>query len=407
MNRFNRIISLTLVFALLSISFAAQAQRRRSARRTSTTRQRTSPPRTNQVAHATRSPMTGTYRIDTMRGDDSRAAADRAASSLPDADRQRVANDVLARLESPDQLAIERLGRNVTIAAPRAPRVTFVADGVERIERAADGHEMRTRAELIGDRLEVSSKGIDHGRFSVSFKPLDNGQRLSVTRRIYADGSSQPVVVQSYYDKISEVARWDVYGDAQSPPASSGGTNTSTSSQRFVVPDGTSLIAVLNENLSTKQSRERDRFTLTVRQPSQYDGATIEGLVSRVNRSGRVTGRSEMSLNLERIRLRDGRSFRFAGLIEGVRTRGDENVRVDNEGTVQESKSQTEQTVQRAAIGTAAGAIIGAIAGGGKGAGIGAILGAGGGAGSVYAQGRDDLELMSGTELNIRATAPR
>ena len=78
---------------------------------------------------------------------------------------------------------------------------------------------------------------------------------------------------------------------------------------------------------------------------------------------------------------------------------------VDTEGTVRDS-SQTKQTETRAAIGTAVGAIIGAIAGGGKGAAIGAIIGAGGGAGSVYVQGRNDLELGRGTELTIRAGAP-
>ena len=81
-------------------------------------------------------------------------------------------------------------------------------------------------------------------------------------------------------------------------------------------------------------------------------------------------------------------------------------VRVDNEGSVRDD-NQTTKTAQRAAIGTAVGAVIGAIAGGGKGAAIGAILGAGGGAGSVYVQGRDDLELNSGTELTIRSTGPR
>jgi outer membrane lipoprotein SlyB len=69
-------------------------------------------------------------------------------------------------------------------------------------------------------------------------------------------------------------------------------------------------------------------------------------------------------------------------------------------------QNQTTQTEQRAAIGTAVGAIIGAIAGGGKGAAIGAILGAGAGAGSVYAQGRNDLDLDRGSQLIIRAGAP-
>jgi hypothetical protein len=35
------------------------------------------------------------------------------------------------------------------------------------------------------------------------------------------------------------------------------------------------------------------------------------------------------------------------------------------------------------------------------------VIGAGAGAGSVYVQGREDLQLEPGTELTIRATGPR
>jgi uncharacterized protein YcfJ len=113
-----------------------------------------------------------------------------------------------------------------------------------------------------------------------------------------------------------------------------------------------------------------------------------------------------MTLNFDTIRLRDGRSYRFAGLLDSVRTAQGDTVSVDNEGAVRDN-NQTTRTVERAAIGTAVGAIIGAVAGGGKGAAIGAIVGAGGGAGSVYVQGRDDLDLTRGTELTIRASSPR
>jgi uncharacterized protein YcfJ len=92
--------------------------------------------------------------------------------------------------------------------------------------------------------------------------------------------------------------------------------------------------------------------------------------------------------------------------LESVRTPNGETVSVDNEGAVRES-DQTNKTVTRTAIGTGLGAIIGAIAGGGKGAAIGAVIGAGAGAGSVYVQGRQDLELPSGTEVTVRATGPR
>ncbi|PYS72431.1 MAG: hypothetical protein DMF69_07665 [Acidobacteria bacterium] len=145
---------------------------------------------------------------------------------------------------------------------------------------------------------------------------------------------------------------------------------------------------------------------MTVRSPGQYQGARIEGYVAGVNRSGRVTGRSEITLDFDRIRLRDGRTYRFAGILEQVRTPNGDVVRVDNEGAVRDS-DQTNKTVTRTAIGSAVGAIIGAIAGGGKGAAIGAVIGAGAGAGSVYVQGRDDLVLTTGTEVTVRATGPR
>jgi hypothetical protein len=174
----------------------------------------------------------------------------------------------------------------------------------------------------------------------------------------------------------------------------------------FVVPNGTQLVGVLNNDLSTQNVREGERFTMTVRSPGQYDGATIEGSVLSVSRGGRISGRSEMTLDFDTIRLRDGRSYRFAGILEAVRTPNGDVVRVDNEGAVRDS-DQTKQTVTRTAIGTAVGAIIGAIAGGGKGAAIGAVVGAGAGAGSVYIQGRNDLDLGAGTEVTVRSTGPR
>lgn len=344
--------------------------------------------------------LTGTYRLDVSRSDDPARAADEATRNLGYGNRTTLRDQLAARLESPDQLAIERRGTQVTIASTRAPQITFSADGVERVETNEYGRTTRARALLNGDQLTVSSTGDRASEFNVTFNPIDNGRRLSVTRRVYVQGLSRPVVVQSTYDKISEVARFDINTGSPTYPS-----NTSTSGD-FIIANGESVVAVLNTNLSTQTAREGDRFTATVRQPNEYEGATIEGHVTSVERSGRITGRSEMTLNFDTIRLRDGRSYRFAGILEGVRNSRGDTVAIDNEGAVREG-SQTTRTAQRAAIGTAVGAIIGAIAGGGKGAAIGAIIGAGGGAGSVYVQGRDDLNLEPGTELSIRSTGPR
>ena len=144
---------------------------------------------------------------------------------------------------------------------------------------------------------------------------------------------------------------------------------------------------------------------MNVTSPNIYRDAVIEGRVAQVDNSGRLSGRANVSLEFDTIRMRDGRSYRFAGVIDSVRTVNGENVSVTNEGTVRDS-NQTTKTVTRAGVGAALGALIGAIAGGGTGAAVGAAVGAGAGAGSVLIQGRDNVELGPGTEFSITATGP-
>jgi hypothetical protein len=343
--------------------------------------------------------LTGTYRLDSSRSDDPGDAADRALRSLSYADQQRMRDQMLRRLEPPEEIAIEVRGRTVSLASTKAPQISFAADGLERTETTANGRSIQARAMLNGDQLTVSTTGDRNLEFNVTFSAIENGRRLSVTRRVYAEGLRQPAVVQSYYDRTSDVARFGIYSGRQDYP-------TTGDNRDFIIRNGETLVAELNDPLSTGTTRDGDRFTATVRMPTQYAGATIEGHVSGVQRSGRLSGRSEMTFNFDRIRLRDGRSYPFAGFVTTVSTPNGETARVDNEGAIQE-ESQTRKTTERAAIGTAVGAIIGAIAGGGKGAAIGAIVGAGGGAGSVYIQGRDDLDLPRGSEITIQATGPQ
>ncbi len=354
-----------------------------------------------QTGYSGNNRLTGTFRLDPSRSDNPRDKADRATQNVPDYERQGVFDQILARLESPESLAIERRGPTVTIASSLAPQATFEADGRERQEQLANGRSIRVIATLRGDQLVVNSNGYKENDFNVTFDASENDRSLRVRRQIYSDRLTQPVVVDSVYDRTSQVAQWSVYTDSRAVL-----NNTGTSSGDFIVRDGESVVAVLNTDLTTKDAKPGDRFAMTVRQPSQYAGAVIEGTIASVDRGGRLSGRSQMSLNFETIRLRDGQTYKFAGVLGSVRTLNGDTVKVDNEGSAQ-GDNQTTQTIQRAGIGTAIGAIVGAIAGGGKGAAIGGIIGAAGGAGSVYVQGKDNLELPSGTELAIRASAPR
>jgi hypothetical protein len=152
-------------------------------------------------------------------------------------------------------------------------------------------------------------------------------------------------------------------------------------------------------------TQNNDRFRLTVQSPDEYRGATIEGYVSGVGRSGQISGRSNVTFNFETITLRDGKRYDFAGYLQSIKDQNGKDVRIDTEGTAK-SDSQTKETAKRGGIGAGLGAIIGAIAGGGKGAAIGAIIGGGAGAGSVIVQGREDLQLMKGTLMTIQSTSP-
>ena len=353
--------------------------------------------------YGNRADLTGTFRLNASQGDDARRAVDAATRNLSLSERQRVYDALLRRLDPPQMLAIDRRGNAVTIASTRAPQINFVADGREQVETTPGGRQVRVRADISGDTLTITRTGERANDFTVTFDPTDNGRQLLVTRTLYSDRVNQPVIVKTYYDRVSDVAQLNVYDTNREDTNVGGGTAAVGS---FIVPNGTEVVGVLNNDLSTQNVREGDRFTMTVRSPGQFEGATVEGRVVSVNRGGRVSGRSDMTLDFETIRTRDGRSYSFAGILEAVRTPNGDVVRVDNEGAVRES-DQTKTTVTRTAIGTAVGAIIGAIAGGGKGAAIGAVIGAGAGAGSVYVQGRNDLDLEAGTEVTVRATGPQ
>lgn len=353
------------------------------------------PNRTNQDFLSNR--LTGTYRLSASSSEDASTVADRATQGLPDQQRQRLQNVIIRRLQNPETLAIETTGRRITIVSSSAPPVTFDADGRERVEQNERGRTIRVRTSLIRNELTVSTVGDRGNDYTVTFSPTDNGQRLRVTRRLSLDILNRPVTAYSTYEKASNVADLNIYTGRPS-----GGIGQTRDRP---IPDGAVINTVLENPLSTRDTRQGDRFTLRVQSPSEYAGSTIEGYVSKLNRSGRLSGRAELGFRLETIRFRDGRTFPFDGTIESVRTPNGDDVRIDTEGRVRDD-NQTNRTLGRSGIGAALGAIIGALAGGGKGAAIGAVVGAGAGAGSIYVQGREDLELPQGTDLTIRASAP-
>jgi hypothetical protein len=205
-------------------------------------------------------------------------------------------------------------------------------------------------------------------------------------------------------DDSSRTRRSDERPPVAAPSRDETRADTSVSRGSIRIPDGVQMKIRLTTQISTKTNKEGDRFTAIVLDPTEYADATIEGHIAKLNKSGKATGKTELSLAFDTIRLRDGRSGRLAAQVERVYE--SEKVKtVDEEGNV-ETGSRTKDTAVRGAGGAALGAIIGGIAGGGKGAAIGAAIGGGVGVGSVFVEGGKDMVLEPGTEVLIRTAAP-
>lgn len=345
--------------------------------------------------------LTGTYRLNVNQSDNVSEVVSRAGTAYyPGATGDRSRTTLERRLTSPDTLVIEKRDKQVTVASSLSPQVVFNADGVARTETTANGRSIKITANTTYEGVSLSYEGDRVNDFYVNFVPLPNGQ-LRVVRRVYLENRNETVTVASVYDKIDPTAQFSNINN-QGYGQNTTGNTTNTD---FTVPNNTRLTAVLRTPVSTKASQNNDRFTMEVTSPGQYSGAIIEGRVTNTQRSGQVTGRANLSLEFDTIRLTNGNTYRFAGIVDQVRLANGEAVTVNNEGTVRDN-NQTTKTVTRAGIGAALGALIGAIAGGGQGAAIGAAVGAGAGAGTVVLQGRGDVDLPQGTEISLTATSP-
>lgn len=157
--------------------------------------------------------LTGVYRINVRDSDKLYSVVEGAASKVPFGEQQRFFIDLSVRLTPPDLLAIECLGNNVTVGSSRAAKSTFLADGKTRSERTAAGNFVRARVSLEPDKLTFTSNGKAADNINVQFALRDNGERLLVTRHIYAEQLIEPIVVRTFYDKIARAARWDIYGE--------------------------------------------------------------------------------------------------------------------------------------------------------------------------------------------------
>jgi hypothetical protein len=265
-----------------------------------------------------------------------------------------------------------------------------VADRAARDFRGKEEYQRADRAYVeawgpIEDYRDGYQQGYEAG-YGTGYdrQPFNSSIPAGFKRRGTADTQSKPGATD----------------DANRPAPANASANMSGT---ISIPRDTILVVELQNNLSTDVSQQGDRFQARVVEPRDYEGAMIDGRVTRVKRPGKAKGVAELQLSFDQIRLPDNRSTNLhAEVVEVLPTGGSSDVGdVDREGGVK-GRSSTKDDVTKVGATTGVGAIIGAIVGGGKGAAIGAAIGASVGTAGVLSTRGKELRLDRGQQLKIR-----
>ena len=183
---------------------------------------------------------------------------------------------------------------------------------------------------------------------------------------------------------------------ADSAPGERGGKalfSLGSRSKPASVPEGTNLVVVINQSLSSASNHAGDHFDAGLAAPLVIGGKTV------LPKGARVTG--EVTAAKASGRLQDPGYLRLT--LRSIEV-GGEDVALETGAVSFKGQSHKKRNVAMIGGGTGAGALIGGLAGGGKGALIGGAIGAGAGTAGAYATGKKDASVPAEQRINFRLT---
>jgi outer membrane lipoprotein SlyB len=167
------------------------------------------------------------------------------------------------------------------------------------------------------------------------------------------------------------------------------------SKKKVTVPAGTRILIRTVDAIDSTKQKTGYRFTATLETNLQVDdtvvaprGTTLYGRLAEASSAGRMSGSSELQLELTDIVI-NGTSYPLLTSTYEVKGKGEGG-----------------NTAKKVVGGAGLGALIGGIAGGGKGAGIGALAGAGAGTAVAASKKGQQLQIPSETLLEFRLEQP-
>ena len=167
------------------------------------------------------------------------------------------------------------------------------------------------------------------------------------------------------------------------------------SKKRITVPAGTRILIRTVDAIDSSKQKTGFRFTATLETNLQAEdqviaprGTTVYGRLAQASSAGRMSGSSELTLELTDIVI-NGTAYPLLTSTYEVKGKGEGG-----------------KTAKKVVGGAGLGALIGGVAGGGKGAGIGAAAGAATGTAVAASKKGQQLQIPSESLLEFRLEQP-
>lgn len=170
---------------------------------------------------------------------------------------------------------------------------------------------------------------------------------------------------------------------------------TPQTKKKITVPAGTRILIRTVDAIDSSKQKTGYRFTATLETNLQAEdtviaprGTTVYGRLAQASSAGKMSGSSELTLELTDIVIK-GTAYPLMTSTYEIKGKGEGG-----------------NTAKKVVGGAGLGALIGGLAGGGKGAGIGALAGAGAGTAVAASKKGQQLQIPSESLLEFRLEQP-
>src|SRR5579863_2511365 len=186
----------------------------------------------------------------------------------------------------------------------------------------------------------------------------------------------------------------------------------------YTVPEGTKILLQLRSGINTRSAKAGDGVYLASTFPVVFGnkvlippGVYVQGVIDRVERAGRVKGRSQLDMHFTSIIYPNGSVVEIPGIVNSLPGARQQQVKNDGEGTNEHNPNKNRNAGEVAKIALPTGAGVGTIGGAISGHPItGGVIGVGAGLAamgiaSLFTRGAD-VNIDAGTQVEMVLQRP-